>query len=529
MSKSTIRSVDSRAYPAAANQSILLTSLERMPRRTRWQAFVETSWAAVSPAPAGGTTRAAQSGPSHRRWKAVLVGLAVWISAVDGSIAADVPADASGGGSLPSRVRRFAADKERQVRTAATKLDVQVMPAALDFFGAAKKGNSVEAMDAYREVSEFLRTESKDDAQNQLDTITGEAAQEVNLALTACIEGESGPALAFGESIVRSIPAGSIYFGGTDPGRALPAALCESHEKGVPFFTLSLNALIGERYRDYVRSMYEGSIAVPSKKDSDEAFRAYLDDASRRYRHDVDRPDEAKQLLPGEEVTMRDNRLTVGGAVAVTQINGILLRKMLAQNPTREFYLEQNYPVAWMFPHLTPHGLVMKVNREVLERIAPEVVETDRKFWQEQQRRLIGNWLKPGTSVKEVCAFAERIFAKHDRTGFSGDAKFVENRYAGRMYSTPRGAIAGVYAWRATTSKESAERERMSKEADFAYRQAFALCPSNEEAVTGYAGLLRATHRLAEAKRLADTAVLVDPGNAQFERLARELASVVTK
>ena len=50
-------------------------------------------------------------------------------------------------------------------------------------------------------------------------------------------------AIAFGNDIIQSIPDGSIYFGGTDPGRFVVTALMESHADGKPFFTLSQNPL----------------------------------------------------------------------------------------------------------------------------------------------------------------------------------------------------------------------------------------------------------------------------------------------
>ena len=70
------------------------------------------------------------------------------------------------------------------------------------------------------------------------------------------------------DGIINSIPAGSIYFGGTDPGRGVPTAFCKSHADADPFFTLTQNALADGTYLDYLRAMYGGKIYTPTEEDS---------------------------------------------------------------------------------------------------------------------------------------------------------------------------------------------------------------------------------------------------------------------
>ena len=461
---------------------------------------------------------------AHERgvMKTGLMVLAVLMAVGGSSLAEDGQPGATEGVKIPPRVFVFAGEKEQLVRSAAAKLGVEVMPTALAYFEAARKGDWAQAMDSYKEVSEFLRTDSKDEVQGRLDAITSQAALEVQLALEAFVEGEPKYALAFGNEIVRSVPPGSIYLGGTDPGRGLPTALCASHAKGEPFFTLTQSALTSSKYRAYLASMYGERIVIPSKKDSDEAFSSYMSDGQRRAQHDKEFPNEPKQLLPGENVTIRDNRWSFGGAVAVMQINGILVRKVFDENPGREFFVEESYPIAWMYPHLTPHGLILKVNRKAPESISAETVAKDRKFWLDQQRGMIGGWLTPETSLKEVCAFAEKVFVKRNLSGFDGDPKFVQSSHATRMYSKLRSAIAGVYAWRSRNTKDKAERLRMEVAAEFAFRQAFAMGPSNVEVVVPFVEWCQASGRMADATLLVQTASNADPGNEQFEKLLRK-------
>jgi hypothetical protein len=424
---------------------------------------------------------------------------------------------------LPPVVLAFCAGKEQQVKQLAAQLKAEVLPTALDYFEAARKGDWMQAFDLYREVKEFLHNPAASENQKTLDATARAAALEVQLALEQFIEGEPKYALAFGNDIVKSLPRGSIYFGGTDPGRGLVTALCASHEKADPCFTLTQNALADAGYLTYLRTMYGGKIYTPTSKDSEGAFKEYLDDAQRRLKHDQDFPSEPKQLRPGEDVTMRSNRVNVSGQVAVMAINALLTKIIFDRNPDREFFVEESFPLDWMYPHLSPHGLVMKINRKPLDSISPEMVEKDRKYWLEQQRGMIGAWLKPETPVKDVCAFAENVFMKHDFDGFAGDLKFVQSDYATKMYSKLRSAIGGLYTWRANNAKDTLEKNLMQQEADFAFRQAFAMCPSSPEALFRYINLLVQQGRVDDGLLLAQTAASIDPSNGQVENLIREL------
>ena len=442
-----------------------------------------------------------------------------------GAIAADKEAAPSNLAvtNLPPVVLAFCAAKEQQVKRLAAKLKVEVLPTATNYFDAARKGDWVQAFDLYREVNHFLQNSSPSEDQTTLDATTRAAALEVQLALEQFIEGEPKYALAFGNDIVKSIPHGSIYFGGTDPGRGLVTALCASHEKADPFFTLTQNAMADGRYLNYLRTMYGGKIYTPTAKDSDGAFKEYLDDAQRRLEHDEKFPNEPRQIKPGEDVRMRNGKINVGGHVAVMSINGLLAKNIFDRNPDREFFVEESFPLDWMYPHLSPHGLVMKINRKTLASISPEAVEKDRKYWLEQQRPMIGGWLKPETSVKEVCAFAEKVFMKRDFEGFAGDPKFVQSDHATKMYSKLRSAIGGLYTWRANNAKDKLEKNLMQQEADFAFRQAFALCPSSPEAVFRYINLLTDQKRFDDALIIAETAAKIDPSNGQLENLVKEI------
>jgi predicted Zn-dependent protease len=122
--------------------------------------------------------------------------------------------------------------------------------------------------------------------------------------------------------------------------------------------------------------------------------------------------------------------------------------------------------------------------------------------------------------------FAERVYLKHDLAGFTGDREFVGDNWAQKSYAKLRSSIAGVYAWRAGHGDTLAEKQRMAREADFAYRQAFALCPNSPEVVFGYAQLLVEAKRHDDALTLLDTALKLDPTNVPMQGLRQQIINL---
>jgi hypothetical protein len=319
----------------------------------------------------------------------------------------------------------------------------------------------------------------------------------------------------FGRDVIDSIPTNSIYFGGTDPGRFAITALSPSHREGKPFFTLTQNALADGRYLDYLRLIYGSKIYIPTPADSQSAFSNYFYDAQQRL--------QAGQLKPGEDVKVVGGRVQVSGQTAVMEINGLLVRVIFDNNPGHEFYIEESFPLDWMYPYLSPHGLILKLNRETLREIPETVAREDHQYWQHYTGQLIGNWLKDETSVKEVCDFAERVFARNDLKAFTGDQSFVKNDAAHKAFSKLRSSIGGLYVWRYTHASTAEEKARMATEADYAFRQALALCPYSPEAVFRYATFLTSEKRFGDALLVAQTCQRIDTTNVQVSQLVEQL------
>jgi thioredoxin-like negative regulator of GroEL len=280
------------------------------------------------------------------------------------------------------------------------------------------------------------------------------------------------------------------------------------------FFT-DLGAKIEARRRK--EGVYPPSeIQTPTPEESKRCFEEYITDAQRRLA--------TGQLEPGEDVRVIDGRVQVSGQVSVMQINGLLTKVIFDRNPDHEFYVEESFPLKWMYPHLTPFGIIMKINRQPIKEMTEDIVRRDHEFWSLYSERLCGNWINYDTSVKEICDFAERIYLKGNLANYKGDRKFLRDNDAQKAFSKLRSAIGGLYAWRINAVKPaSQEYQRMIREAEFAFKQSFAFCPYSPEAVFRYSNLLAGMGRFDEAIMLARTCQKFDSENRGIEDLLKQL------
>jgi tetratricopeptide (TPR) repeat protein len=267
-------------------------------------------------------------------------------------------------------------------------------------------------------------------------------------------------------------------------------------------------------------------IAIPSDEDNGQCGAEYRADASRRLDHDMRFPNEPKQIRPDEGVHVVGNQVSFGGQGYVMGINGLLTKVIFDRNPKNEFFVEESFPLDWMYPHLSPYGVIMKVNREPVNELTDEMVRRDHEFWSHYSDRLIGNWITYDTPLKQITDFIEKVYVRHDFDGFQGDRKFLRDDDAQKYFSHFRGCIASsIYTWRGNTSQNPAEKLRMFKEADFAYRQAFAFAPFSPEVVFHYVNFLATVGRLDDAVLVAATCLKLDPNNAQVDGLVKYLNS----
>jgi hypothetical protein len=399
-----------------------------------------------------------------------------------------------------AQLKQFIAAQETLARALA-KQDGNKLPSEFDaFYKAAETGDWQDATNLYERMGMRL------DGDNSLRGSWWSATMDACGVFWEFPPGDKY-AIAFGNDIIQSIPVGSIYFGGADPGRFVVTALMESHADGKPFFALSQNPLADVTYLHYLRAMYGGKIHTPTDEDLQKSFQDYTTDAQRRLAHDQQFPNEPKQIKPGEEVKLDTNGLIqISSHMNVIEIRELLTKTIFDNNPDREFYVVEGFPLDWMYPYLEPHGLIMKINRQPLSEMSDEIVQRDRDYWTKYIAPMVGDWLKPDMTIAEVAAFAEKIHVKKDLSGFAGDPQFVQSEYWCENFSKLRSSIGGLYAWRARHATDAGEKKRMNDAADFAFRQAWALCPYSAETVVRYVDLLISQNRRVDALLVAETA-----------------------
>jgi hypothetical protein len=300
----------------------------------------------------------------------------------------------------------------------------------------------------------------------------------------------------FADEIIKSIPPGSIYFGGTDPGRFVISSMCSSHTEGRPFFTLTQNALADQNYLEYLHAIYGQKLNIPTPAELGQVFQDYVEDARHRL---------GQGAMKEEETLAVDNqgRAQVTGIGAVMLLNGRLVELIMKQNPTCECYQEESYPLESLYPRVMPHGLVLKMAREPLDRLPKPVVDRDRDYWAGLTRSLLGRSADEITNVSGLCARTRTLYVRRDTSGFNGMPAYLTDKAAPEHFSRCRSAIASLYQWRSSNTGEDNEKAGLALEADRAHRQAVLLAPFNPEAVWRY------TRFLIEQKRTNDAHALL--------------------
>ena len=294
------------------------------------------------------------------------------------------------------------------------------------------------------------------------------------------------------------------------------------------FYTLDKPALAWGRHVE-ARRRAEGvyppkEIYIPSPEDSQNCFNDYYADLQRRA--------QLGQLQPGEDVTVDpvSGQMQVSGEVTVFMINGLLCKLIFDNNPGNEFYVQESFPLPWMYPYETPFGIIMKVNRNPVLELTQDDFDRDHKFWCDYSRRLCGDWVTYDTTLQEITNFVQRTYIQNNYKGFTGDRRFVRDEDGEKHFAGLRSSIAGMYAWRCSPQCPPEFREKtpalesaLERETDFAFKQAFAFCPFSPETVLKYVQFLMQFNRVDDALLVAQTALRLDPYNGSFSYLVDEL------
>jgi tetratricopeptide (TPR) repeat protein len=264
----------------------------------------------------------------------------------------------------------------------------------------------------------------------------------------------------------------AVFFGGTDPGRFVPTYMIYSARVRPDVFLITQNALADNTYMATMRALYADLIWMPTTDDSAQSFRIYVDEVN------------AGKRPRNAELVVENGRVQVSGALGVMEINGILCEMIWRNNNFRHaFYVEESYPIQWMYPYFTPHGLIMKLNNEQAP-LSAEAVTADLDFWDWYWRRL------------------------------TRDERFRRDVVAQKSFSKLRGSIGGLYVAHGRT-----------REAETALQEARILYPPSPEANFKLAqDVLLRQGRTADALDVISTLVRLDPNNASANTFRSTLA-----
>jgi tetratricopeptide (TPR) repeat protein len=211
----------------------------------------------------------------------------------------------------------------------------------------------------------------------------------------------------FGIEMLKVCEPGTIFFGGTDPGRFVPEYLIGCNEFRGDIWLITQNGLADATYMNVLRDRYckpqtvwpwvrsllrwvgaeredplrqeqggrdpkLGKIYIPSQQDFERAFQIYIKDVE----------DRKKRGEPIEEdVQIVGGKISVGGVSGVMRLNGILAEMIWTNNINRHaFYVEESYVIPWMYPYLEPAGLIMRLNRDKVQ-LTPDKVARDFAYW----------------------------------------------------------------------------------------------------------------------------------------------------
>ena len=261
----------------------------------------------------------------------------------------------------------------------------------------------------------------------------------------------------------------AIFFGGTDPGRFVPTYMIYSANVRPDVYLITQNALADDTYMSVERDLYGDEIWIPSKEDSAESFNIYVSEV------------QSGKRQANADLKIENGRVQVTGALGVMEINGVLTKMMFDHERLRHaFYVEESYVIQWMYPYLTPHGLIMKINKDP-NALNADIVKNDMEFWDWYQRRLLR------------------------------DPAFRRDFPAQKSFSKLRAAIAGLYSHSGIYSM-----------ADQAFREAVLLYPASPEATFRYIQeVLMPLRRWDAINDLLDYTDRVDPNNTRTTQLRR--------
>ncbi len=357
---------------------------------------------------------------------------------------------------VADKVARFTESRLRILHAMAEHFKVKVAPDVERYFRAVAAGRWEELNAGFKALAK--RRDSAD--AEDLHTLWGPIL-ETQLIAECAHDWPAQKLLDYGQATLGSLKTGMVYVGGTDPGRGIPTLLNETSD-GDQHIVITQNGLADGTYLQYLTYLYGDRMATLTPEDNHRAFKEYMDDARKRLAHDQQFPDDPKQVRPGEDIRMVDDRFQVSGQVAVMAINEILLRILMARNPDLSFALEESFPLKSTYPNAAPLGPLMELGVEdVQTALTRQTAAQAVDYWRDNLPHLLSDPAAPADSPDRL------------------------------TYAKMAAAQAALLA-----------EHQFPAEAEQTYREALQISPASPEATYGLAQLLTTTGHSGEARQL---------------------------
>jgi hypothetical protein len=331
---------------------------------------------------------------------------------------------------------------------------------------AAESGRWAEVQSQFQELDKIRKTTGWSEGTARLWPVIMETFGVAEIAHRWPAE----QLLDYGQAVLGSLRPDMVYVGGTDPGRFIPTLLNETSD-GERHIVLTQNALADASYLQYLQFLYSDRFSALTTDDSKDMFAAYTTDAKKRLEHDQQFPNEPKQVLPGEDLRLNDNRFQVSGQTAVMDINEKLFQTLMAKNPGLSFAIEQSFPLKSTYAEAVPLGPIMELRAAGgANALTADLATQSVDYWNRTTDQLLAS------------------LADNDSL-----------------------AVRQTYAKMAAEQASLLLAHKYSEQAEANLRLAAQICPSSPEVVFNYVSLLMNQSRGPEAIPLLENAMKASP------------------
>ena len=241
---------------------------------------------------------------------------------------------------------------------------------------------------------------------------------------------------------------------------------------------ITQNVLVDGTYEDYIRDTLS-TVRLPSSEEANEAFRQYRDEIR-------------SGRVKDDDVAIENGRISVEGVKGMMATNGQLARWIFEHNnDTHSFFVEESYVLPWMYPYLSPCGVLMRLDKQPVSKPQDDLVK-----WQR--------------IIQDDFAFWDKICSR-----FRERPELWADVYARNTYCKMRCAIAGLYEYRYIVNA-----------AELAYRQAIALGSANPEASFRLANLYLRLNKTDQAVMTLQKLSDLMPSNKQVSEALEQFKAI---